>query len=123
MHHQPICPPRSLAAKLLAQASGFRPAEAAIIMLIGALDGRLLDAVTLLGANDQTAEIDWPATLTSTSYLSGGERRLMALAASLGSGEPVDLADNLTGLDSRSADVVVEAIAHATGVRSWGYDR
>ena len=55
--------------------------------------------------------------------MSGGERRLLAIAASLGSGEPVDLADALTGLDSWNAQVVVDAIAHAADALSWQFDR
>ena len=113
----------SLVDKLLAQATGSRPAEAALLILTEALNGRLLDAVRLLGDNDTMAEIDWPATRTSTGYLSGGERRLLALADSLASGHPVDLADTVTGLDDWNAHVVVDAIAHATGVHHWGYDR
>jgi ABC-type transport system involved in cytochrome bd biosynthesis fused ATPase/permease subunit len=112
-----------LADKLLAQAQGSRPAEAAVIVLVEALQGRLLDAVTLLGENDTMAEIDWPSTREATGYLSGGERRLLALADSLASGHPVDLSDTLTGLDSWNAQVVVDAMAHAAGVHHWGYDR
>lgn len=124
MHHQTTpTPPLALVDKLLAQASGSRSAEAAVIVLVGAVQGRLLDAVTLLGEDDTMAEIDWAATRDTTGYLSGGERRLLTLADSLASGNPVDLADVLTGLDSWSAQVVVDAIAHAAGVHHWGYDR
>lgn len=124
MHHQTTpTPPLALVDKLLAQASGSRSAEAAVIVLVGAVQGRLLDAVTLLGEDDTMAEIDWAATRDTTGYLSGGERRLLTLADSLASGNPVDLADVLTGLDSWSAQVVVDAIAHAAGVHHRGYDR
>ena len=122
MHTQPTSS-TTLVDKLLAQASGSRPAEAAIIILVEAINGRLLDALTLLGENDSLAEIDWPATRETTGYLSGGERRLLAVADSLASGQPVDLADTLTGLDHYNAQVVVDAIAHATDVHHWGYDR
>jgi hypothetical protein len=119
----PVDQPLSRADKLLNQAAGCRPAEAAVIILIQAISGRLLDAVTLLGENHTMAEIDWPATRETTGYLSGGERRFLALADSLASGHPVDLADTVTGLDDWNARVVVDAIAHAAGVHHWGYDR
>jgi ABC-type lipoprotein export system ATPase subunit len=59
------------------------------------------------------AAIDWDTTRKTTGYLSGGERRLLALADSLATGQHVDLADTLTGLDGHSSQAVVNALAHA----------
>jgi hypothetical protein len=46
---------------------------------------------------------------------SGGERRILLLAASIAGGIPVSLSDTLTGIDHRNASLVIKAIAHATG--------
>ena len=118
MHKQSSVQRAVLAAWLQAQADGDRAVEASIIIVTRAVRGQLLDAVTLAWSDNDRgmAEIDWDATRTSTGYLSGGERRLLALAGSLGSGHAVDLADALTGLDDHNARVVITAVAHATGL-------
>lgn len=122
--HAPEHPPSlTLAAKLLAQADGDPTAEAAAMILIDTIGGRLLDAVSLIWEDDHAATIDWDATRQSAGYLSGGERRLLALADSLATGHPVNLADALTGLVHRNGQAVVDVIAHATGTQRWGYDR
>ena len=123
MSLQPTCGPATLADKLHLHAFGITHLEAACHVLTRAASGRLLDALQLVWEDDDAAEIDWPATLATTGHLSGGERRLLNLAASLGSGHPVDLADTLTGLDAWNAQVVVDAIAYTTGIHSLGYDR
>lgn len=48
---------------------------------------------------------------------SGGEGRILRLAASLAAGIPIDLRDALTGLDSHNAELVSHAVDHATGHR------
>jgi hypothetical protein len=123
MSLQPTCGPATLADKVHLYAFGTAHLEAAAHILTRAVQGRLLDTLRLVWEDDEAAEIDWPATLESTGYLSGGERRLLNLAATLGSGHPVDLADCLGGLDTHNAQVVVDAIAHAAGVHFAGYDR
>ena len=120
---QPTCGPAPLADKLNIHAFGTCHLEAANQILTRAVQGRLLDALQLAWEDDEAAEIDWPATLDGAGYLSGGERRLLNLAASLGSGHPVDLVDALTGLDTWNAQVLIDAIAHAAGVHFAGYDR
>jgi hypothetical protein len=120
---QPTRGPATLADKLNIYAFGICHLEAANHILTRAVQGRLLDSLQLAWEDDEAAEIDWPATLNSAGYLSGGERRLLALAASLGSGHLVDLADTLGGLETRNAQVVVDAVAHAAGVHFAGYDR
>ena len=56
-------------------------------------------------------------TLTYTGKLpsSGGERRVLRLAASIAGGIPVSLYDDLPGLDQRNASLVINAVLHATG--------
>lgn len=46
---------------------------------------------------------------------SGGERRMLLLAASIAAGTPVSLCDILTSIDQRNAGLVIAAITHATG--------
>ena len=72
------------------------------------------DGITLL------ASIDWEAAVTALHAgelpASGGERRMLLLAASLASGTPVSLSDTLVGIDRRNASLVVRAVAHAAGL-------
>ena len=67
------------------------------------------------------AGIDWPAAITAldTGSLpcSGGEQRMLRLAASLAGGIPVDLRDALTGLDDHNINLVITAVLHASGKR------
>ena len=68
-----------------------------------------------------TAAIDWDAAITALQAgelpCSGGERRILQLAAGLAAGIPVDLRDTVTGLDNDNADRLLTAIGHATGKR------
>jgi hypothetical protein len=65
--------------------------------------------------------IDWPAVITALDAgdlpCSGGEARILRLAASLAHGIPVDLRDALTGLDARNTDLIRQAVLHANGHR------
>ena len=60
---------------------------------------------------------DWKALPTSPTahYMGGGDHRLLALAVSLATGEPVDLAENLVGFGFAHARRAIEAVAIATG--------
>ena len=107
----------SLADKIIAGAAGSPTTQAAAIIVTEAVHGRLLEQLALSSTGADWAEINWPATVRTTGHLSGGERRLIALAASLATGEPVDLNDTLTGLDSTNARVVLEAIGYAMGFK------
>jgi hypothetical protein len=44
---------------------------------------------------------------------SGGEKRIIRIAASLAAGHPGSLRDAIPGLDSRSLNLVTTAIRHA----------
>lgn len=99
-------------------AKGLYPLEAGVELLIHAFDGRFgnpgqpwvqqgddpgwwwIDA-------DQMIEDNFGA-------LSGGEVRLLRIAASLLGGRPVDLSRNLAGLDREHAELVLSALAHAS---------
>ena len=50
---------------------------------------------------------------------SGGERRILELAASLAGHHPVILGDAVTGLDHRSTRTLVKAVLHASGQRQF----
>ena len=66
------------------------------------------------------AVIDWPAAIAALDDslpCSGGENRMLRLAASLAAGIPVNLRDALTGIDSRGTQLVVQAVLHASGHR------
>lgn len=51
---------------------------------------------------------------------SGGERRFLRLAASLGAGVPVDLYEDVAGLDRQRTQLLLAAIAHANGMTTPG---
>ena len=67
------------------------------------------------------AEIDSGAAInaldTGELPCSGGERRILRLAAGLASRIPVDLRDALTGLDHLDIDRLVTTVLHASGQR------
>ena len=48
---------------------------------------------------------------------SGGEGRVLRIAASLGEGVPVDLREAVTGLDENNAVLAAAAVLHAAGGR------
>lgn len=64
--------------------------------------------------DDGVTWIDWTQlTGDNTAAYSGGERGLLAIAASLG---PVGLANAVTALDAIRTELVLAAVAHATGI-------
>jgi hypothetical protein len=123
-----------LPSALRACASGFYPTEASAELLISHrtflarsdFTGRFIHTGTSLTDGTTMAEIDWPAAITALSTgelpCSGGERRILQLAASLAAGIPVDLRDAVTGLDDHNIQHLITAISHASGKRplAWG---
>jgi len=115
----------SLATALRACADGLYPLEAGVGLLI-AHDTFLhrsdfTSRFVLHGTSTSTtpmAVIDWDAALAAGELpCSGGERRILALAASLAAGIPVDLRDSVTGIDQRNVQLLLSAIRHASGQR------
>ena len=110
----------SLADRLVAQADGSRTAEAAAVILARGVNGWLLERVE--HCIDDHLDVgraapDWETLVASSGAMSGGERRLIAIAASLGSSDAtVNLDDALTGLDELNGRLVTYAIAHAVGL-------
>jgi hypothetical protein len=62
--------------------------------------------------------IDWTAAIDALSHdiaCSGGEARLLRIAASIAKGIPVNLRNAVTGLDRVNAALVAQAVTQATG--------
>ena len=117
-----------LTAALRACAAGFYPLEAGVALLI--TNGTFLHrddfanrfiehGTSISDGTTPMAAIDWDAAITALQSgelpCSGGERRILQLAASLADGVPVDLRDTVTGLDDRNTALLLTAIRHATG--------
>jgi hypothetical protein len=121
--------PADLAAALRAHARGVHTREAAVDLLIGNASWlHRIDFVRpfvhrAIGLIDGTpmALIDWAAAITALNNAhlpsSGGEGRILRLAASLAHAIPVDLQDALPGLDNHNTMLTLAAIKHATGHR------
>jgi hypothetical protein len=120
-----------LTAALHACATGFYPLEAGVALLIshGAFlhrddfTSRFIEHGTSISdGTTPMAAIDWNAAITALDNgglpCSGGERRILELAASLAGGIPVDLRDAVTGLDNENTARLLIAIRHASGERA-----
>ena len=77
--------------------------------------------VSITDGITKMAQIDWPAAIAALDAgslpCSGGEQRMLRLAASIADGTPVSLRDTLTGIDDRNVQLVAAAILHASGQR------
>jgi hypothetical protein len=113
----------TLTGALRACAAGLYPSEAGTELLIrhgGILTREDFRACVHTGTSitDGTtpmAWIDWDAAITAQLPLSGGEHRILQLAASIAAGIPVSLRDAIPGLDTRNLELVITAIRHAAG--------
>lgn len=104
-----------LAAGLRAWARGIYPLEAAAELLIRANHGQLVRGPWVTPLKAGFCRID-PDGLNHAGYLSGGERRVLDIVASLvGDERPVALYDALPGLDRDTVALVLAAVAHANG--------
>jgi hypothetical protein len=69
----------------------------------------------------QMAAVDFGAAVDALEAgvlpCSGGEGRVLRIAASLAVGVPVDLREAVTGLDERNAVMAAVAVLHAAGHR------
>ena len=117
----------ALTAALRAHAAGLHPDEAGTELLIrhgGILPrddftGFVHTGTSISDGTTLMAWIDWDAALTALHDgqlpVSGGERRVLQLAASIAEGFPVCLRDTVPGLDNRNLKLLVTAIRHAAG--------
>jgi len=130
MNRTPLPDDPPLAAALRACAAGFYPAEAAAELLIAHAswlcrddfrDGYVDVGTSITDGVTAMATIDWPTAIAAIDGGdlpgSGGERRVLRLAASLADGIPVDLRDAFTGMDTDNVDRAVRAMLHASGRR------
>jgi len=114
----------SLPAELRAGAAGLYALEAAAGLII-AHDAWLTreDFTCFIQHGTGTAAIDWEAAVaileTGGLPSSGGERRMLWLAASLAGQAPVILGDAITGIDNRNIGLLVKAVLHASGQRQF----
>jgi hypothetical protein len=128
--------PRQLDDALRACARGIHPLEAGTGLLIDCgswlhredFTSRFIttgtcisDGVPLLAATDWEAAV--AALHAGELPASGGERRMLLLAASIAGGIPVNLNDALPGIDRRNAGLVVSAVAHAAGLPDQETDK
>ena len=106
-------------------AKGLYPLEAGVELLTHAFGGRFArsrEPWVQQGDDPGWWWID-VEQMTEDNYgaLSGGETRLLRIAASLLDGPPDDLCRNLPGLDREHLQLVLDAIAHAGGIHQPGF--
>lgn len=116
-----------LTAALRAHARGLYCAEAAVELLIGRwlhrgdFVDRFIETGPALVGDTPMAIVDWEAALAALEAgelpCSGGEGRILRIAASLAAGVPVDLGDAVTALDTTTLMLVARAVLHAGGHR------
>lgn len=117
-----------LSAALRAAAAGIHPDEAGTGLIIS--HGvflhrddftRHVETAASISDGSPMAWIDWDAVITALDGgllpASGGEKRILRIAASLAADHPVSLRGAIPGLDQRSLDLVTTAIRHAAGQR------
>jgi hypothetical protein len=116
-----------LAAALRAAAAGLHPDEAGTGLLIshgtflhrGDFTRCVRTGTSISDGTTLLAWIDWDAAIAALSAgqlpASGGEQRILRLAASIAAGHPVSLRDAIPGLDHRNLRLVTTAIRHAAG--------
>ena len=129
-----MTPPVALSAALRAHARGLYYLEAATELLIDHRTWLHRDDFTVfitthpgLLTHAEPAHLNWQAAITAldTGELpcSGGEGRMLRLAASLAEGIPVDLRDALTGIDTNNITLMTKAVLHTSGHRQTPHSR
>jgi hypothetical protein len=114
---------------LRAHAAGLYPDEAGTELLIGHggilhrpdFTGFVRTGTSISDGTTLMAWIDWDAAITALHHgelpLSGGEQRILRLAASIADGIPARLREDIPGLDDRNLKLITTAIQHAAGQR------
>jgi len=110
-------------------AKGMLSTEAAVELLIGHASwlyrGDFLDVAVEFGwevfSGRVMAAVDFGAAACALEAgvlpCSGGEGKVLRIAASIAEGVPVDLQEAVTGLDECSVVLAAEAVVHAAGHR------
>ena len=103
--------------QLRAWAQGLYSLEAATELLIRAFGGRFVQPEwPWIHSTAHGYWIDFATIPVQIGGLSGGERRLLRIAASMGCSEAsINLSDSLSGLDHPRLQLVLTAVAHAAG--------
>lgn len=98
-------------------ARGIYPVEAAVELLTRSAGGRFArESWPWIEQREDRFVLDVEQiTEDSIGVLSGGERRILRIVASLAGGSPTNLYEDVAGLDRDSLDLVLAAIAHAGG--------
>lgn len=98
-------------------AAGIYTTEAATHLLIRALGGRFAcPGRPWIRSTPDGCWIDFASIPDHLGALSGGEQRILRIAASLGCRDVfINLSDNITGLDPLTQRLVLSAIAQASG--------
>lgn len=117
-----------LSAALRAAAAGIQPDEAAAGLIIS--HGTFLhrgdftrhvETAACISDGTPMAWIDWDAVIAALDGghlpASGGEKRIVRIAASLAAGHLISLRDAVPGLDRCNLELVTTAIRHAAGQR------
>lgn len=105
-------------------AKGLYPLEAGVELLVQAFGGRFANPGQPWVQQGDDPGWWWidVEQMAEDNYgaLSGGEVRVLRIAASLLGGAPVDLSGNLAGLDRERIRLVLAAVAHASGAHENG---
>lgn len=106
-----------IASTLRSWSRGIYSLEAATELLLRYANGRFADqAWPWMKVEDDRIWIDFDSINSeNVAGLSGGERRILNIVASLGGATLVNLSDSVSGLDDFGIDLVLAAIAHANG--------
>jgi len=105
--------------RVRAWAHGLYPTEAGVELLIR--QGKAIrEGAPWLIPHADLVSIDVGRLLEAAGAWSGGERRVVAIAASLLGGAAADLSEVIPGLDRYNAALVLAAIAHANGSHEHG---
>jgi hypothetical protein len=102
--------------KLRSWAKGSYTLEAGTELLIRAFGGRFANTgEPWIHVEDGQPWIEFGAIAGNVGALSGGERRMLLIVASIGGGGPVDLSEVLPPLDRANLNLVLAAVSHAGG--------
>jgi hypothetical protein len=97
-------------------ARGLRPLEAAVELLIRTGNASLDRAWVRFDETSASYWVDFDDIVDHLATKSGGERRLLTIAASLGSARvTVSLSDAIPSLDRTMLKLAMAAVAHAAG--------